>query len=143
MSHDINDTFKEHRADRPCAVTVLLDPAAGFQPSVRDFEGLKALARRSGGEAAVNRGACKLCGGLGHLTKQCRNFLDKGGAQAAAGAAAGGADAAAAAAGGGGGDRGLLTEEDEALLLQSDSMDSSDLGSGDDSDRGRVSEAAG
>lgn len=123
-------------------MAVLLDPAAGFQPSVRDFEGLKALARRSGGEAAVNRGACKICGGLGHLTKQCRNFLDKGGAQAAAGAAAGGADAAAA---GGGDGRGLLTEEDEALLLQSDSMDSSDLGSGgdSDSDRDRVSAAAG
>lgn len=79
-----------------------------------------------------------MCGGLGHLTKQCRNFLDKGGAQggAAAAAAAGGGDAA----GGGGGGMQLLTQEDEdALLLQSDSMDSSDLGSGSDSDRERVS----
>jgi hypothetical protein len=108
--------------------------AAGFQPSVRDFEGLKALARRSGGDAsALNRGACKICGGLGHLTKQCRNFLDKGGAAAAA-AAAGGADGAAGAAGG---DRQMLTGEDEALLLRSDSMDSSDLGSGSDSDSDR------
>jgi hypothetical protein len=107
---------------------------------VRDFEGLKALARRSGGDAAaLNRGACKICGGLGHLTKQCRNFLDGGGQGAGgSGAAAGGA---AAAGGGDGGDaRALLTEADEALLLGSDSMDSSELGSGSDSDasRGRV-----
>ena len=109
-------------------------PAAGYQPSVRDFDQLKALARRSGGdEAALNRGACKLCGGLGHLTKQCRNFLDKG----SGAAAAGGAEAAAAA---GGGDRQLLTQEaEDALLLDSDSMDSSDLGSGSDSERERVS----
>lgn len=104
---------------------------------MRDFDQLKALARRSGGDAAaLNRGACKICGGLGHLTKQCRNFLDKGGSGAAA-AAAGEAGAAAAAAGGGG-DRQLLTHaDDEALLLNSDSMESSDLGSGSDSDSDR------
>lgn len=98
---------------------------------MRDFDQLKALARRSGGDAAaLNRGACKLCGGLGHLTKQCRNFLDKGSGQAAA------AGEAAAAAAGGGGDRQLLTQEDdEAMLLKSDSFDSSDLGSDSDSDR--------
>jgi hypothetical protein len=105
---------------------------------VRDFEGLKALARRSGGDtAALNRGACKMCGGLGHLTKQCRNFLDKGNGGQAAAAAAGGAEGAAGDAGGG---MQLLTQEDEeALLLESDSMDSSDLGSGSDSDRDKVS----
>lgn len=105
--------------------------AAGYQPSVRDFEGLKALARRQGGDAASNRGACKICGGLGHLTKQCRNFLDN---KAAEGAAAAAAD---------GGDRQLLTaDDDDALLLRSDSMRSSDLSgsdSGSSSDDGRVS----
>lgn len=116
--------------------------AAGFQPSVRDFDQLKALARRSGGDAAaLNRGACKICGGLGHLTKQCRNFLDKGGSSGAAAAAAAGEGGSGAGAAGGGGDRGLLTHaDDEALLLNSDSsMESSDLGSGSDSDRERVS----
>lgn len=118
-------------------VPLLCAAAAGYQPSVRDFDQLKALARRSGGdEAALNRGACKLCGGLGHLTKQCRNFLDKGSGAAAAAAAGGGAEAAAA----GGGDRQLLTQQDEdALLLDSDSMDSSDLGSDSDGGRERVS----
>eukprot|EP00775_Hariotina_reticulata_P007225 gene7225-7438_t len=52
--------------------------ATGYQPSVRDFEGLKALARRQGGDAATNRGACKICGGLGHLTKQCSGSSDSG-----------------------------------------------------------------
>jgi hypothetical protein len=100
---------------------------------VRDFAGLKALARRQGGaDAATNRGACRLCGGLGHLTKQCRNFLDSGTAGAAAGGAAG---AAGAAAGGDGDNRQLLTaDDDEALLLGSDSdARSSDLGSDSDS----------
>jgi hypothetical protein len=47
-------------------------PAAGYQPTVSTFEDLVALARSKniGGEG---RGACKVCGGLGHLTKQCRN----------------------------------------------------------------------
>lgn len=97
--------------------------AAGYQPSVRDFEGLKALARRQGGDAATNRGACKICGGLGHLTKQCRNFLDN------SNKAADGAAAAAA----GGGDRQLLTADDEAALLDSDSLNSSDLSGSDSS----------
>jgi hypothetical protein len=100
---------------------------------VRDFAGLKALARRQGGaDTATNRGACRLCGGLGHLTKQCRNFLDSGIAGAAAGGAAG---AAGAAAGADGDNRQLLTaDDDEALLLGSDdSARSSDLGSDSDS----------
>ncbi|WIA19904.1 hypothetical protein OEZ85_005798 [Tetradesmus obliquus] len=106
--------------------------ASGYEPSVRDFAGLKALARRQGGDAATNRGACRLCGGLGHLTKQCRNFLDNGAAGAAAGGAAGAAGAAAA---GDGDNRQLLTaDDDEALLLGSDdSARSSDLGSDSDS----------
>lgn len=118
----------------PC-VSGVLSYAAGFQPSVRDFEGLKALARRQGGDAATNRGACKICGGLGHLTKQCRNFLDNGNKDSGAAGAAG-------AAAGDGGERQLLTaDDDDALLLESDSMNSSDLGSdsGSDSDSSRVS----
>jgi hypothetical protein len=106
-------------------------PAGGYEPSVRDFAGLKALARRQGGDAATNRGACKICGGLGHLTKQCRNFIDNGAAGAAAGGAAGAAGAAAA---GDGDNRQLLTaDDDDALLLGSDSARSSDLGSDSDS----------
>eukprot|EP00878_Enallax_costatus_P002465 GHUV01002645.1.p1 GENE.GHUV01002645.1~~GHUV01002645.1.p1 ORF type:complete len:226 (+),score=71.89 GHUV01002645.1:1096-1773(+) len=96
--------------------------ATGYEPSVRDFEGLKALARRQGGDAATNRGACKLCGGLGHLTKQCRNFLDQKTSDGAAAAAAAG------------GERQLLTaDDDEALLLGSDSGSGSGLSDSDSS----------
>lgn len=31
------------------------------------------LARAQGGGGGGTRGACKICGGLGHLTKQCKN----------------------------------------------------------------------
>lgn len=97
--------------------------AAGFQPAVKDFEGLKALAKAAGGGTA-NRGACKVCGGLGHLTKQCRNLA------AAAAAAEGREDTLAARAA-----MPLLTEADDAdglnELLSSGSGSGS---SGSDSD---------
>lgn len=49
--------------------------ASGYSPSVTDYEGLVALARAQGNIGSGNRGACKICGGLGHLTKRCRNYL--------------------------------------------------------------------
>lgn len=33
------------------------------------------MARSQGAVGGQNRGACKICGQLGHLTKQCRNHL--------------------------------------------------------------------
>ncbi|XP_052169906.1 CAX-interacting protein 4-like [Diospyros lotus] len=39
------------------------------------FQGLLALARKTGSNANEARGACKKCGRVGHLTFQCRNFL--------------------------------------------------------------------
>lgn len=60
--------------------------AAGYQPAVNNFEGLVALARAQGNLSGATRGACKICGGLGHLTKQCKNVVP-GGASAQAGAA--------------------------------------------------------
>ena len=41
------------------------------------MKSLMNLARLQGsmGGSVETRGACKLCGGLGHLTKQCHNFL--------------------------------------------------------------------
>jgi len=88
---------------------------------VTDYEGLKALAKASTGGGTANRGACKVCGGLGHLTKQCRNL-------AATAAAAEGRDESLAARGG----LALLTEADDAdglELLASDSDSDSDTGS--------------
>lgn len=34
-----------------------------------------ALARSQGSIGGSKRGACKICGGMGHLTKQCKNHL--------------------------------------------------------------------
>jgi hypothetical protein len=105
--------------------------SSGFQPAVTDYEGLMALAKQAAGGGTANRGACKVCGGLGHLTKQCRN----GGAAAGAAAAAAGEGAADARGG-----MGLLTEADDddglADLLGGGSGSDSD-GSGSNSDRGR------
>ncbi|KAI8471685.1 MAG: hypothetical protein J3K34DRAFT_520365 [Monoraphidium minutum] len=92
--------------------------AAGYQPAVTDYEGLKALAKAAGGGTA-NRGACKVCGGLGHLTKRCRNTA------AAAAAAEGRAESLAARAA-----LPLLTAADDAEALN----ELLSSGSGSDSD---------
>ena len=47
----------------------------GFNTSVEDYQALLSLARSQGAVSGQNRGACKICGQLGHLTKQCRNHL--------------------------------------------------------------------
>lgn len=50
-------------------------PAGGFDSAVADYESLMAMARSQGAIGSGPRGACKTCGQLGHLTKQCRNHL--------------------------------------------------------------------
>ena len=37
------------------------------------MEGLLSLAKTQGATGNATRGACKICGGLGHLTKACKN----------------------------------------------------------------------
>lgn len=46
----------------------------GFNTAVHSYESLLSLARSQGAVGGQNRGACKVCGQLGHLTKQCRNM---------------------------------------------------------------------
>lgn len=48
--------------------------SSSLENTVKDQSELMALAKKQGIGSDV-RGACKLCGGLGHLTKQCRNVL--------------------------------------------------------------------
>ena len=55
-------------------VTFSCDPG-GFNTAVEDYQALLSLARSQGAVGGQNRGACKICGQLGHLTKQCRNHL--------------------------------------------------------------------
>eukprot|EP00877_Chromochloris_zofingiensis_P014118 jgi/Chrzof1/8960/Cz03g31020.t1 len=100
--------------------------AAGYQPAVTDYEGLKALARAQHGTNA-NRGACKLCGGLGHLTKQCRNFLAHKLGDQADGAAAAVAAATAMPL--------LTADDDDDDLTDSSSDDSGSDNSSSSSDR--------
>ena len=75
--------------------TVALHAAGGFNTAVEDFSALITLARNQGAIGGQNRGACRICGQLGHLTKQCRNHLSAhfqapATAEAAAAAAASG-----------------------------------------------------
>ncbi|GAX80609.1 hypothetical protein CEUSTIGMA_g8044.t1 [Chlamydomonas eustigma] len=48
--------------------------SSGYQPTIKDYTGLMTLAKAQG-IGNETRGACKLCGGLGHLTKKCTNVL--------------------------------------------------------------------
>tara|TARA_B110000208_G_scaffold171679_1_gene214126 strand:+ start:503 stop:1354 length:852 start_codon:yes stop_codon:yes gene_type:complete len=73
--------------------------AADQAASMERFNGMMTLARMSGSTAhTVNRGACKKCGSMGHMTHMCRNALSARGGGAAAAAAAGVAAAGAAGA---------------------------------------------
>ena len=49
---------------------------------------LLAIAKQQGAVGTATRGACKICGQTGHLTKQCRNALPGGGEGGGAEAAA-------------------------------------------------------
>jgi hypothetical protein len=92
--------------------------AAGYQPAVTSYEGLIALAKASGSMDTAARGACKLCGGLGHLTKQCKNVVGRPGG---------------AAAGGDGAHQLLAADVDELSDLSSLSSSSSDSSDSDSS----------
>lgn len=61
--------------------------AGGFDSAVNNYESLLSLARSQGALGGQNRGACKRCGGMGHLTKQCRNTLAEDGVGPAGAAA--------------------------------------------------------
>lgn len=74
----------------------------GFDTAVTSYETLLSLAKSQGAVGGdTNRGACKICGQAGHLTKQCRNQFSKyysnGAGEQGAKAAAGDGTAAAAA----------------------------------------------
>jgi hypothetical protein len=61
------------RQSRQVAAANLIS-SSSLEHTVKDQSELMALAKKQGIGSDV-RGACKLCGGLGHLTKQCRNHL--------------------------------------------------------------------
>uniref|UniRef100_A0A7S3VN04 CCHC-type domain-containing protein n=2 Tax=Dunaliella tertiolecta TaxID=3047 RepID=A0A7S3VN04_DUNTE len=64
------------RAERQENAQKLIEKA-GYNAQVTDYQGLLDLAKTQGsfGTGEKVRGACKRCGGLGHMTRQCTNFV--------------------------------------------------------------------
>ncbi|KAG7666612.1 hypothetical protein NADE_003589 [Nannochloris sp. 'desiccata'] len=123
-------------ARRAAAAEAVL-ATGGFDTAITSYNELLSLAKSQGamGEGAT-RGACKVCGQLGHLTKQCRNQFSKfyqndDGPSTAAGAAANAAIPSAD-----GGRPALSGDSLESLGRDSDklSSDSSSGSSSSDSD---------
>ncbi len=81
---------KASAARRQAAAEAVL-ATGGFDTSITNYQSLLAMAKQQGAVGAGSRGACKVCGQLGHLTKQCRNAIPSGDDAGAAAAAAGGA----------------------------------------------------
>lgn len=102
---------KATQARRQAAAEAVL-ATGGFDTSITNYQSLLAIAKQQGAVGSGARGACKVCGQTGHLTKQCRNALPGGGeAEAAAEPAMGLVDAPAAA------------DDADDLGLSSDSSD--------------------
>lgn len=110
--------------------TFCLLSAAGYESRATDYKGLMALAKAQG-VGNETRGACKLCGCLGHLTRKCTNVLSGHTAHT-------GVDEIPGAIKGVGGTQvlGLLPEANE-LPSDLSSSSSSGCSSDSDSDNGR------
>ncbi|CAL8462393.1 g1926 [Coccomyxa elongata] len=63
------------RAARRAAAQEAVAQTGGFDTAVNNYESLLSLARSQGAVGGQNRGACKKCGQIGHLTKQCYNNI--------------------------------------------------------------------
>lgn len=102
--------------------------AGGFDTAITSYESLLSLAKSQGAVGGgASRGACKVCGQLGHLTKQCRNQFSKyydaeGGEGGAAAAAGGGAAPEGAPAGG----AAVVSDLSDSGLSSSSNSDSED-----------------
>lgn len=91
-------TKRSHQTDKKSrqeAAAEAMKLTKNFDTSVTDYDSLLTLAKSQGCLGNEKRGACKICGQVGHLTKQCRNQFSKfyadgtGGGQHAAGASGG------------------------------------------------------
>ncbi len=95
--------------------------AGGFDTAITNYESLLSLAKSQGAVGGgSSRGACKVCGQLGHLTKQCRNQFSKYYQPEAGGGEADGAGPSGAGAG-----LGLPADGAEEVSEISDLSDSS------------------
>eukprot|EP00890_Picochlorum_soloecismus_P000926 jgi/Picsp_1/1834/NSC_05301-R1_cax-interacting protein 4 len=68
---------KDRKARREAAAAAM-KATGNFDTEITDYESLLSLAKSQGvvGDGE-KRGACRICGQLGHLTKQCRNHFSK------------------------------------------------------------------
>lgn len=69
---------KATQARRQAAAEAVL-ATGGFDTSITNYQSLLAIAKQQGAVGTGSRGACKVCGQTGHLTRQCRNALPGGG----------------------------------------------------------------
>jgi hypothetical protein len=132
--------YKAKSEARRAAAAEAVMATGGFDTAITSYNELLSLAKSQGamGEGAT-RGACKVCGQLGHLTKQCRNQFskfyqgDSGPSAAAAAAAAGGvsADGVSGAAANG---PTLSDDSLSSLGRDSDKLSSDSSSSSSDSD---------
>lgn len=114
-------------AARRAAAAEAVMATGAFDTAVTDYQSLLTLAKSQGAVGGTNRGACKVCGQLGHLTKQCRNQFSKFYQNQADGGAA-------VAAGGGGVPPATGADSDSTLnSLDRSNSDSSDSDSGSSS----------
>lgn len=64
-------------AARRAAAQEAVMATGGFDSAITNYHSLLNLAKTQGAVGAGNRGACKVCGQIGHLTRQCRNQFSK------------------------------------------------------------------
>lgn len=68
---------REAKQARKAAAAEAVLATGAFDTTLKDYQSLLDLAKSQGAVGGGNRGACKICGQLGHLTKQCRNQFSK------------------------------------------------------------------
>jgi len=71
-------TLGKDRKARREAAAAAMKATGNFDTEITDYESLLSLAKSQGvvGDGE-KRGACRICGQMGHLTKQCRNQFSK------------------------------------------------------------------
>lgn len=65
------------KQSRQEAAAEAMKMTSNFDTGLTDYESLLSLAKSQGCLGNEKRGACKICGQVGHLTKQCRNQFSK------------------------------------------------------------------
>jgi hypothetical protein len=68
----------QSKKSRQTAAAEAMKVTGNFNTGVHDYDSLMKLAKEQGAVGTnERRGACKVCGQVGHLTKQCRNQFSK------------------------------------------------------------------